>query len=202
MNKFVIAAFGFIFGVGTGSAISYFLTKNACEKRTQNCINEMKDFYEGRHVKENESELSFNDKPPISEFASVLSSNIDNTNKHTDYHIKRSNENTTDEEKVDQAIKAIKSKLIKKEDNNEENLKRYSVIDKGSYIAKMNAGYDDRDYRYVAEEEAWYDEASGAEVDIMDLPFDPGIIEWDELDQCYICDEHGHFVYMLEKVEE
>lgn len=199
MNKVVLFCLGFIVGAGAGSVISYVYTKNTCEKRSQEAINEMKTYY--KKDKENEENINpaLNDKPPISEFSNVLNNVTDNSVMFTDYHARRHSEDTVENEEIDKKVNDIKTKLKINKNNEEDKPRRYAVINKEQYTEKLNSKYLDKDYRYDIEEEQWYDEMAGTEIDIMDLPFDPGIIQWDDLEQCYIVDEHLHSVYMLEK---
>jgi hypothetical protein len=199
MNKVVLFCLGFIVGAGAGSVISYVYTKNTCEKRSQEAINEMKSYY--KKDKENEENINpaLNDKPPISEFSNVLNNVTDNSVMFTDYHARRRNEDAVENEEIDKKVNDIKTKLKINKNNEEDKPRRYAVINKEQYTEKLNSKYLDKDYRYDIEEEQWYDEMAGTEIDIMDLPFDPGIIQWDDLEQCYIVDEHLHSVYMLEK---
>jgi len=199
MNKVVLFCLGFIVGAGAGSVISYVYTKNTCEKRSQEAINEMKSYY--KKDKENEENINpaLNDKPPISEFSNVLNNVANNSIMFTDYHARRRNEDAAENEEIDKKVNDIKTKLKINKNDEEDKPRRYAVINKEQYTEKLNSQYLDKDYRYDIEEEQWYDEMAGTEIDIMDLPFDPGIIQWDDLEQCYIVDEHLHSVYMLEK---
>ena len=50
MKKFIFFGVGLLIGAGAGAGVSYIFTKNSCEKRCQEAIDEMKHFYEdGTH---------------------------------------------------------------------------------------------------------------------------------------------------------
>lgn len=211
MNKIVCLGIGLFAGAGIGAGVTYILTKNACEKRTQIAIDEMKNFYESdKHneikgfvlnVKEGsdeaEKEIVKIDKPPISELSSILNSGGNSSDLFTDYHHKSGNEDK--EKEVDDKVEKLKKK-IKDITEKPEKENKCTVIDHAEYVNKQNYGYLDRDYSYEPGTEQWTDEYSGSEVSIEELPFDPAIIQWNDLDQCYILDEERHSVYMLESI--
>ena len=210
MKKFIFFGVGLLIGAGAGAGVSYIFTKNSCEKRCQEAIDEMKHFYEdgthksvkGFEVKEgsdekteNSEEKDFvrNDKPSITEMSSLYNSSDNNSPRFTDYNISSVNKETD----VDKKVESVKNKIK----NIIEETKTISVIDNAEYTKKLNSGdYMDRDYTFETDSEEWTDEVTGNTLEVSDLPFDPDIVQWDSLDQCYLLDEGSKSVYMLEKI--
>lgn len=211
MKRVLFFGIGLVTGAAAGAGLAYIFTKNACEKRTQEAIDEMKHFYEGsvskeikgfrkedNDEKEKASEVVRLDKPPISEMSSLVNSYSDNNSGHTDYN--RQNYSGNKEKEVDDKIESIKNHIKEVTERSIEPAERFAVIERAEYVKKMNSGYADRDYSFDPGDDQWIDEMSGSEVEVEELPFDPIIIQWNDLDQCYILDEELKSVYMVERI--
>lgn len=210
MKRLIFFGIGLVAGAGVGAGLSYIFTKNACEKQTQAAIDDMKHFYEDEHktikgfeVKEQKDEeerdeIIRKDKPPISEMSSLVSGNSNNSSGYTNYHIQNSGGDK--EQEIDKQVEELKQRI--KDITESTNIKSndISVVDRQEYVKKQNLKYADRDYSFDTETEQWVDEMSGMEIEVTDLPFDPDIIQWNDLDQCYIVDELNKSIYMLEKI--
>ena len=109
--------------------------------------------------------------------------------------------NSGDKEKeIDDKISDLK-KTLKKIANITPAVNRFAVIDHAEYVKKQNSGYSSKDYSYDPGSEEWIDEITGTTLEgPEDLPFDPIIIQWNDLEQCYIVDEQLQSVYMLEQI--
>ena len=214
MKRLIFFGIGLVTGAGIGCGLTYIFTKNNCEKRTQEAIDDMKHFYEDEHktikgfeVKEqtnekeekDEDDVIRKDKPPISEMSSLVSGNSNNSSIYTNYHIQNTNEEK--EKEIDKHVEDLKKRIKDITESNIPKQNDIAVIDRQEYVKRQNLNYKDRDYSYDAEKEQWVDEMSGSDIDIQDLPFNPEIIQWDDLDQCYILDETNKSIYMLEKLE-
>lgn len=213
MKRLIFFGIGLVTGAGVGAGLTYIFTKNACEKRSQEAIDEMKHFYEdgahkeikgfqveeGSNEESTEKEVIKRDKPPISEMSGLFDRDNDNHARYTNYNFQ--NTSKSEEQKIDEQINELKERLKRVTDSNKnESTDRFAVIDHPEFVSRQNAGYSDRDYSFEAETEQWVDEMSGADIDVEDLPFDPEIIQWNDLDQCYILDEERKSVYMVEKL--
>ena len=213
MKRLIFFGIGLVTGAGVGAGLTYIFTKNACEKRSQEAIDDMKHFYEdgahkeikgfqveeGSNEESTEQEVIKRDKPPISEMSGLFDRDNDNHARYTNYNFQ--NTSKSEEQKIDEQINELKERLKRVTDSNKnESTDRFAVIDHPEFVSRQNAGYSDRDYSFEAEAEQWVDEMSGADIDVEDLPFDPEIIQWNDLDQCYILDEERKSVYMVEKL--
>lgn len=211
MKKLLYFGIGLLTGAGIGAGLSYIFTKNACERRTQAAIDEMKHFYEdeahtevksfvAEEQKNEESEKEFirNDKPSITEMSSLVSGNSNNSSGFTNYHLQ--NNDGDKEKEIDDKIDNLKKK-IKEVVEAPLPSERFAVIDHAEYVRKLDSGYSDMDYSYDPGSEEWTNENTGVTLDSSDeLPFDPVIVQWNDLDQCYIVDEQLQSVYMLEQI--
>ena len=214
MKRFLFLGLGIVIGGAAGAGLSYIFTKNACEKRTQEAIDEMKHFYEdgahktvkGFEIKEGSDEKKTEertevvrlDKPPISEMSSLVNSDSDSTHIYTNYHMQGNSEEK--EKEVDDTIESIKKHIKEITDKPVESVERFAVVNRSEYIKKVNSGYSTRDYSFDTADEHWIDQMSGTDIEVEELPFDPVIIQWDELEQCYIADEVLQSVYMVERI--
>lgn len=195
----IIFAGAFIGGAAAGAVTSYFFTKQYCDIHTQTAIEEMKaahkkelnDIKETKDANKEESEKTeedfvYSDKPSISEISSIINSNSDYPAKRTKYNTSQSTEDI--KKKVEESVKKVakKKKMVCK-----------------TYSEYMELGDDivanEMEFKYDIEKEMWYD-WNNVEYDIPDLPFDPEDVVWDD-DSCYLFDEDGHYLYILEKVE-
>lgn len=104
------------------------------------------------------------------------------------------------EKEIDNTIDSIKKHIKEITDKPVESVERFAVVNRSEYIKKVNSGYSTRDYSFDTADEHWIDQMSGTDIEVEELPFDPAIIQWDELEQCYIADETLQSVYMVERI--
>lgn len=199
----LLIAGAFVIGLGIGGGVGYLVTRKALEENMQEEIDEFKDAYkkrleerrakneskktdEGGKKTEKEEEVVRNDKPSIMEMSSIVNGFSDNSSGRTNYHNNGANGS------LKENLKKLKEeKVVEKEQ---------TIIDYNTFIQLSEQNYTEFDYNYDVDSETWRDWTSDVQYDSQDLPFDTDIIEWNDDDQCYICDKGNHSLYVLEKV--
>lgn len=190
----------FATGALTGALVSYFVTKQYCDQTTQLAIDQMKESFKEEKKAEEKTEEKHNDideedeyvrkdKPSITEMSSIINSSSNNSAEYTKYNFGG----------INKAIKDVKKEIAEHVEE-EPKETEFTVIDYNAYLEYCNQQYIEREFTFDVEEESWEDSDSVAEYDPVDLPFDPDIVQWDDTEQCYICDQSSHIVYALRKV--
>lgn len=201
----LMIAGAFVLGVGAGAAVGYLMTKKSCDTHTQEAIDEMKAAHkeeidnlkkeaknnanetgkeEDIQATEEENEVVKIDKPSITEMSSIVNSYNDNSFHNTKLDYARLKE------------------VIRKEKETEVEEKKTSngmkVISYGEYM-DLEDEYHETTFIFDADTESWRDMEVGTDYETVDdLPFDPGIVKWED-DTCYIVDKESHSIYILEK---
>lgn len=201
----IIFVGAFALGAVSGAVTSYYITKQYCDQLTQQAIDEMKVAHkkelndiketknepektdETRKEAEDEDNYIRKDKPSITEMSSIVNSNTNDNTKRTQYNFS--------------SIKKAIQELDKKEAPVEtESKSEQTVIDYNTYVQLTNQEYFEKNFTFNVDDETWKDWDSDVQYDPTDLPFDPDIIQWNDDEQCYICDRSNHSLYVLEKV--
>lgn len=200
-QNYLYIGISFLVGAAIGGGVSYALTKKDCEMHTQQAIDEMKAAFkeekariedelkkinetrkEDKKKEDNEEEV----KQTISETSSIIDNMDDNSDKRTQYNFSS----------IKKAIKQIKEE----KESDDQPVIVQSVIDYNIYLQLSENEYSEKNFTYNAEDESWRDWDSDADYDPEDLPFDPDIVQWNDNEQCYICDKSNHSIFVLEKV--
>lgn len=193
------AGIGFLSGAAISAGITYIYTKRKCDEKTQLAIDEMDAYYKERERKNVTSEKEQEkeekgedfvhvDKPSIEEMSSIINSDVDNDSRRTHYSMAANKKGYNE----------LKERLRNEVEDNKSSI--LSVVTYDIYNELLADEYEEMEFTFNVDEEAWHDWHSEAEYDIQDLPFDPGIVQWNENEQCYICDKESKTVYVLEKV--